>query len=127
MIISAISKDIELLAIVFSKYITDESLLCIFIGKGTESYAEPHLFIATMKTDSDGFRVIDAYTAQLFEEFLKGYELPVFSTDYISAWIDEIGERTYEITILDTASPKQTEPERYTFRLPKAYFGVCPF
>ena len=71
--------------------------------------------------------VIDAYTAQPFEEFLKGYELPVFSTDYISAWIEEIDERTYEIAILDTVSPKQTEPERYTFRLPKAYFGVCPF
>lgn len=127
MIIPAISKNIEILTIVFSKYITEESLLCIFIGKGDDSYAEPHLFIAIMKTDPDGFRVIDAYTAQPFEEFLKGYELPVFSTDYISAWIEEIDERTYEIAILDTVSPKQTEPERYTFRLPKAYFGVCPF
>ena len=104
--------------------------LYVFIGENIKGSDDPCLYIALVDRTEDSFRVIDSFIAMEYEIFLSGYEDPVYSNDYVTAWIERKKDHICEISILDTTNifeGKEARSETIEFRLPKNYYGTCPF
>ena len=66
----------------------------------------------------------------LIEEFQDGDEGPVFSNDYLTAWIEKKDNRTYEISISEASKVfdgDEFHVDTYEINLPNNYFGCFPF
>ena len=130
MYIAPSEKIVSVLAILFARRVTENTALYAFIGSNESGQGNPAVYIGIVGRTKDSFLFVQEYTSMDLEEFQDGDEGPVFSNDYLTAWIEKKGNRIYEISIIEASKVFEGEEchvDTYDINLPNNYFGCFPF
>ena len=130
MYIASDNNYVKVLAILFARRIADDKALYAFIGSNENGQGNPAVYLGVISRTDEEFLAVYEYTSMDLEEFLDGDEGPVFSDDYLTAWIEKKGNRIYEISILEASRVFEGEEchvDTFEINLPNNYFGCFPF
>lgn len=122
--------NVSVLAILFARRITEDTALYAFIGSNESGQGNPAVYLGIVERTKDSFLFVQDCSSMDLEEFQTGEEGPVFSNDYLSAWIEKKGERLYEISILEASKVfdgEECHVDTFEINLPNNYFGCFPF